>query len=396
MPYPGKGARLYFQKPRRDRNGKLIEHGVWCIRDGSVKRRLGLGEGTHQAILDDKLAEYIRAKRKIPRDRDRDPAQVMIPDVLSIYWEDKGAHQPRQREVAARLHKLLDFFGTKRLDQMNAKLCRAYEKARGSTSAARRELEDLQAAISHHHKEGMCIVLTPVTLPARGESRATFLTRSKAARLVFAAYRYREVQKGFATGRRSLAHIARFILIGLYTGTRAGAICGAALEPTPGKGWIDLENGVFYRRPDGAHETKKRQPPIRLPDRLLAHLRRWKRLGISRRYVVEWNGAPVKRINKGFRSARRLAGLGDDVVPHALRHTCATWLAQARVPIHEICGYLGMTREMFERVYGHHHPDYQANAVNALSKRPGQLPDSFAATKRERTASKVVNLHGKR
>jgi len=29
-----------------------------------------------------------------------------------------------------------------------------------------------------------------------------------------------------------------------------------------------------------------------------------------------------------------------------------------------------MTPEMFDRVYGHHHPDYQVNAVNALSRRP--------------------------
>src|SRR5215467_9652296 len=97
-------------------------------------------------------------------------------------------------------------------------------------------------------------------------------------------------------------------------------------------------------------------------------MRRWHRLGISRHYVVEWQGKPVKRINKGFRHARRLAGLGADVVPHSLRHTCATWMA-----IHEICGFLGMTRETFERVYGHHHPDDQANAVNAFSKRLRQV-----------------------
>jgi integrase len=86
------------------------------------------------------------------------------------------------------------------------------------------------------------------------------------------------------------------------------------------------------------------------------------------RYVVEWNGRPVDRINKGFRSARRLAGLGADVVPHTLRHTCATWLALRHVPIHEICGFLGMTRETFERVYGHHHPDFQASETGTAAR----------------------------
>jgi integrase len=401
MPYPGKGARLWLQPARRDRNGKLIERGVWCIRDGPIKKRLGFGEGTDRATLEDALADHIRAKRKIPRDRDRHPSQVLIPDVISIYAEDVAPKNSRPKEVAARLGKLLDYFGDpkhrcKQLDQLNAKTCAAYVVWRGHEPAARRELEDLRAAVRHHWKSGLCLAETPVVLPPRGEPRPGWLTEAQAFALWKAATRYREVQKGFATGRRSLAHIARFLLVGLYTGTRAAAICGAALFPTPGKGWVDLEGGVFYRRAAGKVENKKRQTPIRIPPVLLRHIRKWKRLGISKNYVVEFNGKPVKRINKGFRSARRLAGLGNDVTPHTLRHTCATWMAQRRVPPHEICGFLGMSRQTFERVYGHHHPDYQANAVNAFSKRAGQLPDSLRATEREQTASKVVNLNGKR
>lgn len=404
MPYPGKGARLWFQSARRDRDGKLIERGVWCIRDGRIKKRLGFGEGTARGTLEDALADHIKAKRKIPRDRDRHPAEIMIADVISIYTEDVAPKDARPKEIAARLRKLLDFFGVKqkRLSDLNAKLCDQYVTWRGREPAARRELEDLRAAVRHHWKAGLCIAETPVVLPTRGEPRPTWLKRSQAARLLLSAYHYREVQKGFAAGRRALRHIAQFTLVGLYTGTRAAAICGAALERTEGKGWVDLgtaedySDGVFYRRAAGRRETKKRQTPIRIPPRLLIHLRRWKRLGISRHYVVEWNGKPVKRINKGFRHARRLAGLGTDVTPHTLRHTCATWLAQRRVPIHEICGFLGMTRETFERVYGHHHPDYQANAVNAFSKRSGHLPDSLGTTEREQRTSNVVSLHGKR
>jgi hypothetical protein len=48
----------------------------------------------------------------------------------------------------------------------------------------------------------------------------------------------------------------------------------------------------------------------------------------------------------------------------------------------EICGFFGITMEMFERVYGHHHPDYQSNAVNALN-RTRQLPDRINGIKRE-------------
>jgi integrase len=124
------------------------------------------------------------------------------------------------------------------------------------------------------------------------------------------------------TNRRTRRHVARFILVGLYTGTRASTVCAAALEPTEGKGWIDLDKGIFYRRPAGARDTKKRRPPVPLPGRLLTHLRRWKRLG--QRFAVEWNGAAVKDCDKAFRNVARAAGL-PDVTPHILRHTAATW-----------------------------------------------------------------------
>jgi integrase len=160
-------------------------------------------------------------------------------------------------------------------------------------------------------------------------------------------------------------HVARFILVGLYTGTRSAAICGAALMPTVGKGHVDLEQGVFYRRAIGRRQTNKRQPPVKLPPRLLAHLRRWARLRLSKKAVVEWNGKPVANVRKGFAAAARAAGL-DDVTPHVLRHTCATWLMQEGVNLWDAAGFLGMTVQQLEQGYGHHHPDYQEAAVAAL------------------------------
>jgi hypothetical protein len=35
--------------------------------------------------------------------------------------------------------------------------------------------------------------------------------------------------------------------------------------PTIRRGHVDLNRGVFYRRAIGRDETKKRQPPVRLP-----------------------------------------------------------------------------------------------------------------------------------
>src|SRR5262249_47332825 len=149
--------------------------------------------------------------------------------------------------------------------------CREYASRRGYTAAARRELEDLQAAIRHHWREGLCSTLTPIVLPQRAPPRERWLTRQEAARLLRAAWRLRQGWTHPRTGEKvrvdrfTARLVARFILVGLYTGTRASAICGAALKPTDGRGWVDLDNGVFYRRPQGKRETKKRQPAIRVP-----------------------------------------------------------------------------------------------------------------------------------
>ena len=200
----------------------------------------------------------------------RPPAHIPVADVIALYGRDVAPKHSRPRETAQRIAALLGFFGDKVLSDINGTLCRAYVEHRGSIAAARRELEDLRAAINHHRKEGLCSAIVEVVLP-RGCAGARALAHAGrgGARCLWAAWRYREVQKGKPTGRRSRQHVARFILLALYTGTRAGAVCGAALQPTIGRGWIDVARGVFYRRADGERETKKRKPPVPLPPELL-------------------------------------------------------------------------------------------------------------------------------
>jgi hypothetical protein len=292
-----KGARLWLQPARRAQHGKLLERPVWVIRDGARKRSTGFGQG-QAAEAEAVLAKYIAEKYRVSRSGKRDPDVVKVADVISIYDDDVISSHSRPIETAARLERILDFFGPRTLSYINESSCAEYVRWRGAQSAARRELEDLRAAIRHHWKAGLCSAVTPVVVPSKGEPRERWLTRSEAARLLWAAWRHRQSWKGITTGRSTGKHVARFILAALYTGTRAGAICGAVLCPVEGRGWLDDEHGVFYRRPIGRKRTKKRQPSIRVPPRLLAHTRRWKRLGIARNAVVEWNGKPVKPLGQ--------------------------------------------------------------------------------------------------
>jgi integrase len=167
------------------------------------------------------------------------------------------------------------------------------------------------------------------------------------------------------------------VLLGLYTGTRASAIAAASPHKAAGRSFIDLDHGIYYRLAEGARPTNKRQPPVPLPPRLLAHLRRWKKKGISQSHFVEWNGKPVLSVKTAFQSAVQRAGLPGRITPHTLRHTAATWLMQAGVDKWQAAGFLGMSIEMLDRVYGHHHPDHLRTAAQVIGYR---RPQSLAIT----------------
>jgi len=151
-----------------------------------------------------------------------------------------------------------------------------------------------------------------------------------AAKLIWTCWRYREMQKSSRrpmndvkapTAKRPLRHLARFILLGIYSGTRAGAIAAASPIPALGRSYVDLERGRYYRRRQGSAKTNKRQPTVPIPQRLLAHLRRWHRIDPETKHFVEFNGKPVNRSRRPFKSAVRLAGLGSrNITSHIATH----------------------------------------------------------------------------
>jgi integrase len=403
MPRSAKGARLWLEPEERDAKGKLARRATWVIRDGKNKVRTGCARADRKGA-EQALAEFIANKYTVPRDRGRHPSEILVLDVLTIYLTDKAPKHSDPTITRARIMTLAGWWGDKNLADVNGTTCREYvahriaqprraakpevtgNPARMVTAAgSRRELEDLRSAINHHRTEGLCSEVVGVALPEKNPPREDWLTRSEAARLIWAAWRARQKMGEGITDRDVGRHVARFILVGVYTGTRHGAICSAALTPAVGRGYVDTGSGVFYRRRQGSRQTNKRQPPVRLPARLLAHLRRWKRLGIARHAVVEWNGKPVASVRKSFAAAARAAGIDRHITPHILRHTAATWAMQRGASVWDAAGWLGMSPEVLERIYGHHHPEYQQDVAEKMS---GQNRDRNTVNKR---ASATMN-----
>ena len=183
-----------------------------------------------------------------------------------------------------------------------------------------------------------------------------------------------------------MRHLARFVLVAVYMGTSVGSIGGAAFEPTPEHGWIDLRSGLFYRKDQNLVETNKRQPTILIPRRLLMHLRRWKRANPTQQFAVEFRGKAVKEVNIPFKRLVTLAGLSpDEVVPHTMRHTCATWLSQRGASMTDASAFLGMSQALYEKVYRHHSPTLRMSGWNAPRSGKSSIPNFIPKRSRPMT-----------
>lgn len=412
MPRRSRGPRLYLRVGRVDqRTGRALPD-LYYIRDGATERGTGCGPDSLREA-ERALAAYITEKGPAPREsanRPSHPSDVLIADVLALYASERAPRLADPESTGGRIETLLAWWGDKTLGDVTRSNCSAYlarrisQPRRAARTAhamkrtvtpmgVRRELEDLSAAIGYWKDEHHLSWRPAVVMPEKPESARDALTRGQAAAMLRAAMGHKLGEKGWERLSKAMrarrAHMRRFVLIGLYTGTRPGVIMKLLWGESPLQAWVDLEPGreMIYRRGRGERETKKRRPVARLPKRLAAHMARWARLDAARSEreaaearkrgedpppaiasVVHYAGAPVESVRGSFEAIVADAGLSPEVTPHWLRHTAATWLMEAAVEPWAAAGYMGMTMQTLERHYGHHRPDFQA-AVSASPRR---------------------------
>ncbi len=356
MPRPRKGPRLYLRRYAKSAS-------VWVILDGS--REVSTRCGPEDLAGAERALESYIAGKYAPPDGPAQPDRILIADAVHAYVKE---HAPRTRSLEFILHTsrpLLDWWGEGPLSAIKGESCRRYIEWRVgqgvSEATARHDLKTLSAAVRYFHREHGPLSSVPVvTLPEKAPPRDRWLTRAEVARLLRAA-----------RSSSFTRHVARFVLIAVYTGTRSRAVLDLQWLPSADGGYFDLDGGVLYRRGQGKRQSRKRQPPARIDARLLPHLRRWRKADLAEgiTYVVHYRGGGVGKLRRSWEHVRTLAELGPDVVPHTCRHTAATWQMQAGTDHFEAAGYLGMSVETLLKVYGHHHPNFQSSAAQANLKR---------------------------
>lgn len=326
MPRRSSGPKLWFDDDRQK----------WTIIDGRKRKRTGFS-ASETATAEEALGHYIASKYTV-----RDGPNPLLSDVLIAYADEKLAGTVSETHILYDIGHLTKWWGTKCVSDINSTSCKDYVKHRRGIVSARRELAFLNASVNHWHAEhGPLKSLPVVVLPAAPGHREHWMTREQAARFLWEA--------------RKTPHLARFFIIGWYTGTRRSKICGLRWS------MIDFKTKIMQRRGPGEPEAKnKKAPPMRMGVRLMAHLKRWKRMdGKKAEFVITYQGKRVKNPIRVWTETRIRAKLPKNITPHILRHTRATNMMQQRKDPWESSKALGMSLEMLTKTYGHHHPDWQ-------------------------------------
>jgi integrase len=321
-----------------------------CWTEGGRSRERSTG-ATDRKQAEIALGDFIAARQR--RAGPRDPDEALVTDALADYAE---AHygRPSFKRVAYATKALVPFWQGCTAADVHEASCRQYAKARGRADGTIRcELKVLQAAINAEAKAGKLTRAPAVWLPASPEPRDEWLTRDEVARLLRAA---RSLPK-------ARDHLPRAILLAVYTGRRKEAVLGLRWAQ------VDLDHGrIDFRRPGEAETTKRRGRPIPIHRKLLGHLRRAKRRqgAGDLDFVVAWGRRRVSNISGSFALAVERAGLEKRVTPHTLKHTAASWMIQAGVPLWDVAQYLATSMRTLEQVYAHHRPDQHERALKAF------------------------------
>lgn len=240
--------------------------------------------------------------------------------------------------------------------------CHHYAVMRSSAGKSRdtvwTELLFLRTVLNWATEHKLIDRLPKVWVPSKGAPRNVLINEEEAWRLIDACV---------------MPHLRLFTIIALCATARKGAI----LELTWDR--VDFERGVIdfnrYENRDILDSGYRKGRSIVPMNALLRAALSEAKAGARTKYVVEWNGAQVGDVKKGFSAAVKRAGLeGRRISPHVLRHAAASWMASADIPMRQIQKLLGhRTERVTEAVYanktGHAYLNEATNVIELKLQR---------------------------
>lgn len=268
-----------------------------------------------------------------------------------------------------RLKILLKYFESVMAHEIDGKAIREFMTARYAVvkpATIQKDTSTLRAILNMAFNDGLLDERPNVPKLKKLPGKTRWLTSSEVRRLCSAVS---------ARG----AHIKPLIQMAYETGGRLGELL--ALD------WreVNMKNGhlTFVHTKNGDSRT------IRLSQTAIAEL-----MSLGPKTggpVFIYRGKPFSSVKASFGSACKSAGL-TDVTFHTLRHSFASRLVQAGVPLYDVMKMTGhKSLEMVQR-YAHLSPDYQTRALEVLNgsgHNMGTVPATVEVSHTERTSNSL-------
>lgn len=291
-----------------------------------------------------KLAEHVSQNAKL---RDHEPNEMPLATVLVRYWHQHASKIASHVQARISLGLWQEFFGEALVSELSVERQEAFIewlKDRGyKNSYVSRTMSVGRAALTRAWKR-------------QELKHVPFIIDEKDRSDEKEPYRLdkHEMRKLIETSR-DWPHIHMFIMISLNTLARPGAV----LDLSPFQ--VDRESRLIDLNPKNRKRTKKGRPVVPITDTLLPFV--WSTN--SERYV-NWHGAPIHSIKKGFATVVKAAGLPKEISPYSLRHTMATELRRRNVSMDEVAALLGHKLPGVTEKYAKFSPDYLSSGSRAI------------------------------
>ncbi len=255
-------------------------------------------------------------------------------------------------------------FATRSWEQLTADDCRAYARQRFEKGIApatvNTELARLRSCLHWAAAERKIAYSPKVWVPPAGKPRDRVLSPEEAAALIMAA-------------RQGDFHIGVFTVLLFATGGRHSAITDLKWPQ------VDFEKGIISLDdnlpPDPMHKTWRKGRAAMVMSKLAREVLQEAYEGRTTDWVIEHGGKRVKSCRQGFTNAVKRAGLSDDITPHVIRHTVASW-ANGKVQTAFTAQLLGHADEATtRRVYTHADAESTRPVVQVIEAQLAALPE---------------------
>lgn len=285
---------------------------------------------------DRRQAEELEAQLKAGawREVQLKESQATWPQAV-VSWLQSTTHKDRSgvEEKLRWLHPHLAGRSLREIDRRVLYALRDAKLAEGVRPATvNRHLAVVSAVLNHAHKRGWLDSVPPIPKMKEPKGKERWLTLDEAETLLAAL---RAMPRS--------GHVADMVEFGLFTGLREANICGLEWERvTDTHCWIpETKSGKALRVP--------------LASRAREVLDRWR--GRDERWVFVYRGKRLYKVGKTI-LPKVCADLGwHDVSFHTMRHSWASWHAQAGTPLAMIQKLGGWSSYQMVQRYAHLAPD---------------------------------------